>query len=68
MAETEIKPPHCPHCNAELPTVELFNWIFPPWLILEVHCPSCKKSLHFQIAPVGVAASDGPPQRSPLIS
>jgi hypothetical protein len=29
MSAPEIQPPHCPHCNAEMATVELFRLGFP---------------------------------------
>jgi hypothetical protein len=60
MAEPipSIPAPHCPHCDAELPGVGLFNWQYGIWLILGVYCPDCRKALHFQIAPVGIAADD----------
>jgi hypothetical protein len=33
-----------------------------PWLILECHCPHCKKSLHFGILPVAAMPESQPPR------
>lgn len=49
-----IQPPRCPHCSKQLPTVGLFNWSSPPWLIMSVSCAHCEKILHLQVVPVGV--------------
>lgn len=54
MPDPVIRPPHCPHCDAGLPTIELFNWIFGAWIVLECHCPACRKSLAFQILPANL--------------
>lgn len=69
-APEEIKPPICPHCSTEMPTVNLFNWVMAPWLIMEIHCPNCKKALHFQVVPVAVAesAASQPPPRPRIVS
>lgn len=66
----EVKPPHCPHCNTEMPTIDLFNWMMGAWLILEAHCSTCKKSLTFQIVPVDTSALSAgqPPQRQRIVS
>jgi hypothetical protein len=52
--------PRCPHCSAELPAVSLFNWQCGPWIILCVYCsnPECRKTLTYQIVPVGLAAEE----------
>jgi hypothetical protein len=54
-----VPPPCCPHCGAEQPSISLFTWIFPDWMVLAVYCsaPACRKLLHTQVAPLAAAPS-----------
>jgi hypothetical protein len=47
--------PICPYCSKELGEVRIFNWVSPPWLVMEVHCPHCRKNLHMQVIPMSAA-------------
>lgn len=47
--------PVCPHCAKELAEVRIFNWASPPWLVMEVHCPHCRKVLHMTVIPIAAA-------------
>lgn len=53
-----IPTPHCPHCDAELPGVGLFNWQSGPWIIFCVYCGDCRKTIHMQIAPLPRVAEE----------
>jgi hypothetical protein len=44
--------PCCPHCDAEMPALGLFNWQAGPWMILSLYCPECKKVIHMQVLPM----------------
>lgn len=61
----EVKPPKCPHCQAELTAIEKFNWASPTWVILCVMCPACRVALAFQFLPVQVAAAPDPDDLPP---
>jgi hypothetical protein len=50
--ETLPAPPHCPHCSATLAELGLYHWVTPQWLVLAMHCPSCRKLLHMQSIPI----------------
>ena len=59
-APEQPKFPHCPNCNAEMPTLGLFTWAIPPAVIICFHCPVCYAALHFtaggqQAAPSPIA-------------
>jgi hypothetical protein len=45
--------PHCPHCDAEMVSLGLFSWQAGPWMLIAIHCPSCRKVLQIQPAPAG---------------
>jgi hypothetical protein len=62
--EETIPLPLCPHCNADLPGVGLFNWQHGIWVIFCVYCPECRRTIHMQVAPVGLPAEAVP---SPLV-
>jgi len=49
--QVAVPTPHCPHCNAELPAIGLYNWMHDAWVILCVYCTDCKKTLHMQVVP-----------------
>lgn len=46
--------PTCPHCKAELPTLALFSWQMPSWVIMSVYCPNqeCRAVLYTQVLPL----------------
>jgi hypothetical protein len=52
--QIEVPIPHCPHCDAELPGIGLYNWSHGIWGIFCVYCPDCLKTIHLQIAPMAV--------------
>lgn len=54
-APGSIPVPHCPHCDADLPGVALYSWHHGIWLILCIYCTDCLKTIHFQVAPIGIA-------------
>jgi hypothetical protein len=54
----EVQPPKCPHCKAELGSIEKFNWGSPTWVILCVMCPACHVALAFEFLAVQKAGAD----------
>ncbi len=66
-APSNLPIPRCPHCGAEMPTVNYFNWQADPWIVLAIYCPSadCHKVLNMQILP-GAAMMQ--PEKSRLAS
>jgi hypothetical protein len=54
--------PHCPHCDAELVGMGLFNWQQGNWIILCAYCSDCLKIIHTAILPTMMdAAIPSPP-------
>jgi hypothetical protein len=51
--DTPVNPiPKCPHCEAELPGVGIFNWQAGAVMIISVYCGACLKVLHMSVVPV----------------
>jgi hypothetical protein len=48
---TQIPPPHCPHCDAVLEGVGMFQWAVEIYVIVSVYCPECQKTIHMQVIP-----------------
>ena len=46
-------PPHCPHCDAELPLLGMYMWQQSNMLIVAMHCTDCMKVLNISAVPMG---------------
>ena len=55
----ELTPPHCPHCDAPMDGIGLFNWLAGPWMIMAAYCAACKKALHFATVPAQIVQTSG---------
>jgi len=63
--------PICPYCSRPMGEVKLFHWVSSPWLVMDVHCPHCRKNLHIQVVPLnaaGLAPAPAPESGPRLIS
>jgi hypothetical protein len=49
---TVVPLPCCPFCGADLKELAFYNWVMPAWVILCIHCPHCRKALHFATVPI----------------
>ncbi len=58
----EAKPPKCPHCGADMPTVNQFSWAGSTWLILAVYCETCLVLLKMAIVPLMQQEAQEPPR------
>jgi hypothetical protein len=45
-------PPKCPHCKADMPTVDGYPYTLGSFVILSVACTKCKVLLHMGIMPM----------------
>jgi len=54
---SQLPIPRCPHCSAEMPAVNYFNWAADPWIVLAIYCPDpkCHKVLEMQVLPAAAA-------------
>jgi hypothetical protein len=57
----KIMIPLCPHCEQELGGLGMFHWSLGPAIIVCIHCPHCRKALHFDAGAI-------PPQQSQILA